>query len=211
MAQSYVPELKHKDVDILQENELCNGYIPVKEYKLRYRLFEGGWSPVLTRELIMRPNAAAVLLYDPEEDKVVLIEQFRMGALDEKESPWVLDIVAGLVDEQETAEIAAFREAKEEASLSIQTLIPICRYLVSVGISNEKTNIYCGLIKIDHQAKPFHGLKEDGEDIQVHIMSVSNALHLLQEGKIMAASAVIALQWLAINHSSIRSLRETVK
>lgn len=211
MPQSYAPELKHQDVEILQEKQVSHGYLPIKEYKLRYRLFEGGWTHVLTRELMLRPNVAAVLLYDPKEDKVVLIEQFRMGALEENESPWVLDIVAGLIDEGEGSEDAAKREVREEASYTVHRLLPICRYLVSVGISNEKTSIFCGIIKIEENSNRFHGIKEEGEDIQLHILSVRDALVLLKEGKILAASAVIALQWLALNHSSLREIQETLK
>lgn len=205
MTNAWAPEFTRKDLEIIEEKEVYSGYSPVKAYQLRFRLFNGEWSIPVRREILIRPQAAAVLLYDPENDKVILIEQMRMGVIDEK-SPWVLDIVAGVVDLGETTEQTAIREAKEEAGAEIETLIPICSYLVSVGISNERTTVYCGLVKAPEFPEKFFGNTDEGEDIKVHIVSTTTAIQWFKEGKIRAASAVIALQWLMLNEG-LRSFR----
>lgn len=206
MTNSWTPQFKHEDVKILEEKLVYSGYCPIKQYKLQFRLFEGGWSIPVSRELIMRPKVAAVLLYDGDKDKVVFIEQMRVGVLADSKSPWVLDIVAGMVDEGESLIEAAHREALEEAGCKIKSLIPIHTYLVSVGISDEETTIYCGLIDAPEQGT-LHGLHHDGEDIKVHVLSYDEALQIMKQGKLRAASAVIAFQWLMLHRDSLHGSR----
>lgn len=203
MTKSWVPQFTHQDVEVLDEKEVYSGYCPIKEYKLRFRLFQGGWSHTVVRERILRPSAAAVLLYDPHTDQVVMIEQIRMGALALPNSPWILEIVAGLIDLGETPETTAKRESIEEAGCTIESLIHICTYLVSAGISDEQTTVYCGLIQAPKHGG-LHGLLEDGEDIKVHVLFAEEVFELLKQGKISSASAVIAVQWLALNRASLR-------
>lgn len=203
MATNYVPKFSHQDYSILQETNVYPGYCRVYQYQLRFRLFNGGWSAPVTRDLMCRPPAVAVLLYDPLQDKVVMIEQLRMGALHQPEGPWLLEIVAGLIDPGETPESTAFREAKEEANCDILSLRHICSYLVSPGISDEVTHVYCGLIHTPEQGGVY-GITEDGEDINIHILNATDVLSMLHQGKILSASAVVALQWFALNHLSLR-------
>lgn len=157
MSKSWVPEFNRQNVDILEDIQVFSGYCPIKRYKVRMQLFEGGWSHVVSRELLDRPPAAAVLLYDKSIDSVLLIEQFRVGALGENLGPWVLEIVAGVIDEHETAETTAYREALEEAGCEILSLIPIYSCIVSPGVSNEISHIYCGLTKLSKSGTR-HGL-----------------------------------------------------
>jgi len=84
------------DVDIIATSELYQGFFKMQEFRLKHRLMKGGWSQTLSRECLMRPPAVGVLLYDPYQDAVVLLEQFRIGALDYEAGPWLLELVAGL-------------------------------------------------------------------------------------------------------------------
>lgn len=205
MSKAWEPEFSHQDYHILKEEKVYEGYCSIMQYSLEHKLFKGGMSHPLQRELFCRSSAVAVLLYDPEQDRVILIEQIRIGALADPLGPWLLEVVAGLIDAGETPEICARREAMEEAACIIETLIPICHYWVSPGISNEKTMVYCGITKAG-QTGQVYGLQHDGEDIKVHIIPAREAFALLKDGKITSASAVIALQWLELNHASF--LRE---
>lgn len=203
MSKFLGPEFTHQDYEIISEDEIYTGYCALRAVKLRFRLFQGGWSQTIVRELVTKTPAVAVLLYDPTQDKIVMIEQFRTGALQDTESPWLLEIVAGLIDGNDTPESTAYREAKEETNCEIYSLKHICTYKVSPGISNEITHVYCGLIKAPE--KPgIHGLGEEGENIKVHVINAEDAFLLLKQGKINSASAVIALQWFEVNHSSLR-------
>ena len=131
-----------KDVQIINEASVYQGFFEIKKFKLKHRLFSGGWSKELHRELFCRGHAVAILLYDPAQDKVVLIEQFRIGALDNKNGPWLLEIPAGIVEPEEKAEAVAIREAKEEAGCEIKKLIPICDTYSSPGGSSETVQLF---------------------------------------------------------------------
>lgn len=203
MTHSWKPEFTSNDVVILEDKIVFSGYCQVKEFQMRHRLFAGGWSSPITRQVFTRPLAIAVLLYDPDADKVVLIEQFRVGALEEADSPWILEIVAGLVDADESVEQAVYREVEEEAGCELLSLIPVCAYLMSPGTTAEKMLIYCGRVKAPSQGKVC-GLVEEVEDIKVHVIPTSDAFELLFQGKITSSPAIIALQWLKINHASLR-------
>lgn len=191
-----------KDVKICEERGLFQGFLSVKEYWLQHKLFEGDWSPTISRELLVRPRAAALLPYDPVLDTLVMIEQFRIGAL-AGNSPWLLEIVAGLMAAEETAEELVSREAKEEAGLEVLDLIPISEYWVSPGFTNESVSLFCG--KVDaSRAGGIHGLVEEHEDIRVHCIKASDAFAMVHQGKINNATCLIALMWLELNHTKIR-------
>ncbi|HEY5719211.1 MAG TPA: NUDIX domain-containing protein [Gammaproteobacteria bacterium] len=194
-------EPRHFAVDA---RETCHqGFFRLERYRLRHTLFAGGWSPPLTRELLERGHAAAVLPYDPVRDEVVLIEQFRVGAMQAPGGPWLVEIVAGIIEGDEKPADVAVREAREEAGLELLELLPICRYLVSPGGTSEAIHLYCGRVDAS-TAGGIHGLAEEGEDIRVFSLPVVDAMEMLRTGLIDAASPLIALQWLALNRERLR-------
>ncbi len=189
--------------EIIEREVGYQGFFRLERYRLRHELFSGGVSGVLTRELFERGHAAAVLPYDPERDAVVLIEQFRVGALDDAHGPWLLEIVAGVMEEGESAKDLVRREAMEEAGCVIHELQPICEFLVSPGGTSERISLFCGRVD-SRQAGGVHGVHEEGEDIRVHVLPLSEALRDVAQGKIRSASPIIALQWLALHRDELR-------
>jgi ADP-ribose pyrophosphatase len=190
-------------VEILDKTVCYEGFFRIERYRLRHRLFSGAWSRELVREVFERGHAAAVLPYDPVLDQVVLIEQFRIGALHAPGDPWLLEIVAGVIEPGETPEEVIRREAVEESGCHLQEVVPICEYLVSPGGTSERLSLYCG--KVDaSRAGGTHGLAEEEEDIRVVVMSVQEALVQMQTGNIRAAAPIIALQWLSLNRDQLR-------
>jgi ADP-ribose pyrophosphatase len=190
-------------VEILEQTVCYDGFFRMLRYRLRHRLFSGVWSHVLVRELFDRGHAVAVLPYDPLLDRVVLVEQFRIGALQAAGGPWLLEIVAGIIGPGETPEDVARREAIEEANCHIQELEPICEYFVSPGGTSESIRLFCG--KIDAaNAGGFYGLEEEAEDIRVVVMSVEEAIGQMHAGKINSAAPIIALHWLQLNRERLR-------
>lgn len=193
------------DVEILEKTVCFEGFFRIERYRLRHRLFSGDWSHPLVRELFERGHAAAVLPYDPIRDEVVLIEQFRVGALNAPGGPWLMEIVAGIIEADETTEDVVKRESIEEANCNITDLIPLYNFLVSPGGTTESVALFCGRVDTTH-AGGVHGASEEGEDIKVHVVAVDAALALLRTGKINSVSAIIALQWLALNRDHVRTM-----
>ena len=196
------------DYEIVKREVLYQGVFRMAQYQLRYRLFDNGWSNTVTREVMERKSAAAVLPYDPVLDRVVLIEQFRPGALADPTSPWLLEIVAGVLGTDEKPDSVAIREADEESGCEVLDLYPICEYFVSPGGSNEYFWLFCGRIDASNTGG-IHGLQDENEDIRTFTLSVDEALILLQEGKIKTSPAIMSLQWLQLNREWLQQLWQT--
>jgi ADP-ribose diphosphatase len=196
-------EFDHSDVKILQQQIVYQGHFQLEQWKVQFRLFNGGWSPPRLREVFERGEAVGVLLFDTKRDQLVLIEQFRVGVVNKAKNPWLIEIVAGVIDKGESLEQVARRETQEETGLEITNLLPICQYWVSPGGSSERIYLFCGQVDAE-LAKGIHGVSEEGEDIRLHVLSLKVAYNLLNQGKINNSSTIIALQWLQHNEQIAR-------
>lgn len=194
-----------KDFRILKEEMPFKGFFNIKKYILEHTLYRGGWSEPVEREIFHRGNCVAVLLYDPKRDEVVIIEQFRAGAMlkANKEEAWLLEIVAGAMEAGETAEQVARREAMEEAGCEVQEMIKIHEFFTSPGGTSEYLTLFCGRVDTS-QVGGIHGLDDENEDIAVSSLSFKEAWQLLETGRIESAIPIIALQWLALNRETLR-------
>lgn len=197
--------MPHADVEVLQREICFKGFYRLDRLHLRHRQFAGGMGPQLSRELFVRHDAVCVLPYDPQRDSVVLLEQFRVGAMDKSANPWLLELVAGLIDKDEQPEEVAHREAEEEADLQLTALWPITQYYPSPGGSDERVHLYVGRCSSEGVGG-VHGLAEEGEDIRVHVWPLEDALQAVKDGRIDNAASIIALQWLALNRAEVRGL-----
>lgn len=180
-----------------------DGYFAVDRYRLRHSLFAGGMGQEIVREVFERGHAAAVLPYDPVRDEVVLIEQFRIGAHAGGRPPWLIEIVAGIIEDGETPADVVRREAREEAGCQIGRLEPVGEFIVSPGGSSEIVSIFCGETTAGGIGG-VHGLAHEGEDIRVQVVPAAAAFAMVRTGVIYGAPPVIALQWLALNHMDLR-------
>ena len=194
------------DLEILEKSTVFQGYFRVDRYWLRHRTHTGGWTQPLSREIFERGHAVGVLLYDPKSDQVGLIEQFRPGALAAGLPCWIIEIVAGIIDDGEEPEQVAVREAHEETGVHItpDDLIPISHYLVSPGGTSETIRLYCARTDAT-KLTGFHGLAHEGEDIRVFTVPADEAVSWIASGKINNALTIIALQWLALNKTDIKN------
>ncbi len=197
------------DVEILKRDLLYQGVFRMVRYHLRHRCFDGSWSQTFTREVMERKSAAGVLPYDPILDQVILIEQFRPGAIGHPtDGPWLIEIVAGVYGKDESPKEVAIRESMEESGSDILDIFPICEYFVSPGGSNEYLHLFVGRIDATN-AGGTHGLPDENEDIRAFALSADEAFAMLQEGKIKTSPAIIALQWLQLNRTWLRQLWQT--
>jgi ADP-ribose pyrophosphatase len=162
------------DVEIIARETLYSGFFSLELYRFRHRLFNGEMSGEVKREIFERGHAAVLLPFDPVRDEVVLVEQIRIAAFDTSESPWLLEMVAGMVEEGETAEDVARREAMEEAGLVVGRTKPVSNYLASPGGTSERLSVLVGEVDAT-TAQGIHGLADENEDIRVHVVSREQA------------------------------------
>lgn len=191
------------DVEIIARDTLYRGFFSLKRYRFRHRLFNGAMSDEVQREIFERGHAVVLLPYDPVRDQVVLIEQIRIAAYDTSASPWLMELVAGMIEPGETHEDVARREAQEEAGLEVSRIRPIINYLASPGGTSERLFIQVGEVDA-RSAHGIHGLAEEHEDIRVHVVSREQAYRWVEEGRIDNAASVIALQWLQLHYETLR-------
>lgn len=197
--------MSDKKYDILLREVLFQGYFRVDRAHIQHERFDGSTSGIFTREIFHRsPKVAGVLLFDPQHDKIVLIEQFRVAAALADIDPWLIEIVMGMVDAHETPEQAARREALEEAGCEVLDLVPISHYFSSPGGTSEYIHLYAGRINAPAEGGVF-GLADEQEDIRVHVLDAAKAISLLYANKIRDAQTFVALQWFAMHHTDLRS------
>lgn len=198
----FKPKFTLKDVKISEKKRVYKGFFAIDQYVLTYPRFDGLEMKPLRREIFERDHdAVAILPYDPSTDEVLLIEQFRPGALSDPDSPWLIEVVAGMIDEGETPEQAAVRELKEEAGLSIksQDLIKICAQYPSPGGASECTVLYLAKTSLAHIGN-HGGLASENEDIRVFKAKAEYAFRECFNGRIHNAAALITLMHLQLHH-----------
>lgn len=200
-------QFTQNDIEIINEKVLYQGFFKLKQIQFRHKLFAGGVSGVVTRELLVKGAASAVVAYDPTQDSVVLVEQVRIGAYDlrSSQSPWLLELIAGMVEDGEQPQDVALRESEEEAGVQVEQLIHCLSVWDSPGGVIERIHLFAG--KVDStKAKGIYGLADENEDIRVHVVKREQAYQWVCEGKIDNSIAVMGLQWLQLNY---RFLQET--
>ena len=191
------------EVEILSRDVCHHGFFIVDRLRLRHRRYDGSWSPPLVREVVGPHQAVAVLPYDPVHDTVVLIEQFRPGAMVRGRPPWLVEVVGGMIDGDETPEQVARRETLEESGLQVIDLEPVASFFPSPGGSSEYIELFCA--RVDAQgAGGIHGVASEHEDIRVLHVSATEAIAMATENRLENAYSFIALFWLASNRDRLR-------
>lgn len=194
-----------EDYRVESKETLFQGFFRITRTVVTHRLFGGGWSAPLKRELFQRGDAVGVLLYDPNNHLIGLVEQFRIGAQRDRFGPWQYEVVAGMIDVGQTASEVALKECHEEAGLAVQELVPICDYLVSAGGTDEKMHLYCGLVDLRDRAGIF-GLDTEGEDILLQVWTYDEVMQAQSEGLLNSAAVTIALLWLQLNSQKVTNM-----
>ena len=204
--------MKPKDVEVVSKEAPFKGYFRVDRYHLRHQLHDGGIGAVILREVFERGHAASCVLYDPDLDLLVMIEQFRVGAYaannspwyDDETSPWLIEIVAGIIEEGENPEDVVRREALEEAGCMVQEIEAIHHYMVTPGGSSESMFAFCGCVDASNVGG-VHGLEEEGEDIRVFTETPENVFAMLVDGRIHNSMTMIPMYWFKENRKRLRA------
>ena len=194
-----------EDYQLVERQVMYSGVFTLARYLVRHRLFNGGWSDNFVREVLERYSASAVLPYDPILDRVILIEQFRPGCINNPNGPWSLEVPAGVQVDGEPFDSLARHEVEEEAGCSVTELEHIMELFVSPGGSNEYLHLYCGKVDASNVGG-IHGLKHEHEDIRVLNLTFDQAIKKLNNGEIKTVPAIITLQWLQLNRDRLQKL-----
>lgn len=193
-----------RDVKVESREFVYTGFFKMEKLALKHRLFEGGWTDTIHRELFVRGQAVAAVMYDPFNKLIGLIEQFRVGAIGLSPSPWLCEVVAGMTEEGEEPQDVILRELQEEAAMTPQELIPICDYFSSPGGTDESLSLFCAIGDLS-QLGGIHGLKEENEDIKVLVLPEKQVFDELYTGRYNNAATLICLQWLQLHRLDILS------
>ncbi|MCG2608567.1 MULTISPECIES: NUDIX domain-containing protein [unclassified Acinetobacter] len=193
-------------VKIQSREYLFRGFIQVEKVNLSHRLFnQREFTPVMQRELIHRPEAAGVLIYNDAQQKFALIEQFRVGAMDDADSPWQLEVIAGVLDGNESAESCIRRESLEESGCEIDQLQHLFSFYPSAGACSELFHLYSAEAHLPEQGGVF-GMPDEGENIQLHIIDYREIATLMSNGRLKNAPVIMALQWLQQHIKTTRNV-----
>ena len=198
------PPPAHPDARIVSIDTPFARFLHVDVVRFRHKLFSGEWRGEREYDVLRRGEAVAIILYDPERDSVVLVEQFRLPALYAGLSPWQIEPVAGLVETDESYEAVARRESEEEAGIApVGELVPIQRYMPSPGDSDEAVMLFCGRVDASGAAG-IHGLAEENEDIRVVVKSVAELERMLEAGEIETGHTLLCCYWLLRHRDRLR-------
>jgi nudix-type nucleoside diphosphatase (YffH/AdpP family) len=194
------------DVDISLSGPQVGAFYRMQDYRINHTSFKGGKLGPLQREAFVGIDGAVVLPYDPKRDRVLLIEQLRMGPLIRHDTnPWSLEPIAGMVDARETPEDAAHREAKEEAGLTLRELEFVSANYPSPGSATDFFYCYVGLCDLISESSYVAGLDSEAEDLRVHTVSFDNAMAMVKSGEIATGPLVMLLFWLATQRDRLRA------
>jgi len=194
MKKSDNPLEPSREWKIESHNVVYKGYYTIEKFLFRHALFEGGQSELVEREQFVRGNVVGVIAHDPKLDRIALVEQFRIGARNRNDNPWLLEVIAGMIEPSEKPQDVAVREAYEEAGITLKNVREVMRYLASPGSSSEEVHVYYAEADLS-EASGVYGLESEGEDILLHVVSSDDAIAMLDSGKVCNALSIIALQW----------------
>jgi len=185
------------DVKIAKKEVVYDGYFQVEKFDFTYKQFSGQWSGVVSREMFVRGRAVSVLIYDPTADTVLLIEQIRVGSFADENSPWQIELVAGIVESGESDLDVAIREAREEAGVNLNEVSVLSSYYTTPGGCNERVTLCYAETDLS-TVGGVHGLDEEDEDIMAHVVSRQDAMQMVSSGIITNVNTIVALQWLQL-------------
>ncbi|MBY5923423.1 NUDIX domain-containing protein [Ferrimonas balearica] len=203
MSKNRVQKYGKAELTILDREYLFRGFFNMEAVTFRHQRFDGHWSEPVRREVFERGDAAVVLPYDPVSDKVILVEQLRVPAARTSQTPWLLELPAGIIEADEAPESVARRELEEETGLTAHSLTFLYSYLPSPGACSERLYLYLAEVQAPESGEALFGLDDEHEDILRHVVSREQAMAWVEDGTIDNASTILGLQWLALKREAL--------
>ncbi len=193
-------------VDLRRASRPYSDYFTVEERHLSFPRFDGTPSPVVKRATFVDGDAITVVPYDPRRDRLLLVEQFRMGPYVRGDlRPWMLEAVAGRIDPGETPADAARRELLEETGLRAGEVTLVASYYPSSGAVTGYFHSYLAICDLPDGIDGVHGLDSEAEDIRSHLVGFDDAMALVASGEAEAGPLILTLFWLEHRRAALRS------
>ena len=178
----------------IQEEYNYKNFFKILRVRLQHEKFDGTMSAEVERLVFERGNSVGILLYDAEQDTVLLTKQFRYPAYMDDGPGWLIEIVAGTQDKGRDVVTVAHSELVEEIGYKLDRLQFLCKFYLSPGGSSEQMHLYLGYLHHAEHVSQGGGLASEHEDIQLLRIPLSRALKMIQQGEIRDAKTIIALQ-----------------
>jgi nudix-type nucleoside diphosphatase (YffH/AdpP family) len=195
-----------KDVDVRSIARPYSKFFSMTDYEVSFRRFDGTMSEPIDRAVFMGTDAALVLPYDPVRDRVMVVEQLRLGPVARGDAkPWQLEPIAGRVDGGESPEATAHREAKEEAGLALRGLENIGGCYSSPGASTEYFHLFLGIADLPDDIVGVSGLADEAEDIRSYLHDFDGLMSLVDAQQLDNAPLVLMALWLARHRDRLRA------
>lgn len=192
------------DVTLSGPLTLAEGFRSYQRYRVTV-LGADGTPTTQTRDLLRGGRVIGVVPIDPERDEIVLIRQFRVAAHLASGKGEMIEIVAGLVEGDESVADAARRECMEEIGVAPARLVELFSFFPTPGLTDELATIF--LAVVDASAVPERaGTAAEGEDIKPLRVDIDHAIAALAQGGISNGLLIIALQWLALNRTHLSAM-----
>ena len=194
------------DLAVARRRQVYARFFAVEEYDLRYRRFNGEMSPQVNRAVFLSGDAVTVLPYDPVRDRVLLVEQFRMGPFARGDGqPWLLEPIAGRVDPGETPEDTARREAVEEAGLALGAVLPVANYYPTPGAKAEYLYSFVAIADLPDGVEGVFGIEGEAEDIRGHLVGFHRLMDLVASGAVSNGPLILTALWLQRERDGLRA------
>jgi ADP-ribose pyrophosphatase len=182
-------------VIVHSKKRVFDGFFKIDEVELSYERFDGRMSDPVRRLCFERGDSVAAIIFNRDSQRALFVNQFKYPTY-EKGPGWIIETVAGMVDDNESPESAVRREVLEETGYQAQTVDLIATFFVSPGGSSERILLYYVEVSTESKVSRGGGMLSEGEDIETVEFSLNELDGLVNRGIIQDAKTIIGIQWL---------------
>lgn len=189
---------KNDRVRIIKVEVLSDDWYVLNKTSFDYLRNNGEWQSQ-SRETYDRGNGATILLYNLNQQTIILTRQFRFPAyVNGLNDGLLIETAAGLLDTASPEErIKA--EAEEETGYRVHHVKKVFEAYMSPGSVTEKLYFFVAEYDPDSKVSEGGGLDHEGEDIEVLELKFSETLKMINTGHIQDGKTIILLQYAALN------------
>lgn len=189
-------------VKIINRKIVFDKFFKIEEVKLQHEKFSGEMTEIITRLNFERGDSVAAIVYNEDTNKVILVNQFKFPCYD-KIGGWITEVVAGIIDEGESAKQAIKREIIEEIGYSAISVEKIASFFVSPGGTSERIFLFYATVNQNTKIDDGGGLDSENEDIKIVEYSPEEILNMIKQDEINDAKTIIACNFF-LNKNKIK-------